>query len=81
MANPRSVSGQENVVGSLNYLVELSGANNKKNFLTSWETVSFFKKDFSPWSSLIGYLVNEDFYVPRNKSKNLQSFLRGRFTS
>jgi len=54
MANPPSVSGQENVVGSLNYLVELSGTNNKKNFLTSWKIVSFFKKDFSPWSSLIG---------------------------
>jgi len=54
MANPRSGSGQEHVVGSLNSFVELSGANNKKNFLTSWKTVSFFKKDFTPWSSLIG---------------------------
>jgi len=48
MANPRSGSGQEHVVDSLNYFVELTGAKNKKNFLTSWETVSFFKKDFTP---------------------------------
>jgi len=76
MANPRSVSGQEHVVGSLNYFVELSGANNKKNFFTSWETVSFFKKDSSSWSSLIGYLVNKDFSVPQNKSQNQPAHVR-----
>jgi len=54
MAIPRSGSGQVIVVGSLNDFVELSGASNARNFLTSWEIVSFFKKNTSPCSFLIG---------------------------